>query len=345
MRPSGQDNFLTYCPFHKGGNEKTPSFSLNVDKGLFHCFTCHESGNLKRLLKMLGVSNATIDAETAIIQPFLARNTDLYKLRRRHALVGGDPYKASNILPETILGVFDHAPQKLLDDGFDPAILKDLEIGYDKRNERTTFPLRDLYGNLAGFSGGATKAGQWPKYKVYQGRRFDQASKMTLQGDFGPMFDEQFQGYTCENHKLLWNYDRVYPRITTSSDPSATVFLVEGFKACIWMMMAGFPNTVALMGSYISDTQQRLLHRLGCRIVLFLDNDEAGRKATFAVGDLLWRPLKGQVFVVQYPSVDVEASRRGEGNTQPDDYELEAVRVLVSKKVTFMEHFNQTRST
>jgi hypothetical protein len=241
--------------------------------------------------------------------------------------------------------VFDHAPTKLITDGFDPDLLRSMEIGFDRRNERTTFPLRDLYGNLAGFSGGATKEGQWPKYKVYQGKRFDLNSRLTLPGDFGPMFDEQFPGYTCENHSLLWNYDRVYPRVTEMSDSSATVYGVEGFKACLWMLMAGFQNTVALMGSYVSDIQQRLLHRLGCRVVLFLDNDEAGRKATFSVGERLWKPLKGQVDVVPYPEVDVAASLRGEGNTQPDHYELDAVRELVSKKITFTDHFNQSRST
>jgi DNA primase len=336
---------LTYCPFHKGGQETTPSFSINVEKGLFHCFTCHESGNMKRFLRLLGVAPAVIDVETSILQPLMERNAEMYKLRQRHAFAQKDPFAAPHILPETLLGMYNYVPRKLLEDGFDAALLGDLQVGYDPRGERIIYPLRDIYGNLAGFSGGATKDGQWPKYKVYQGSRRDQRTGTHIQGDFGPMFDEQHPGYTCENHLYLWGFDRIYARLSSASDPNATVFAVEGFKAAMWMKMAGFTDTVALMGSYISDNQQRLLHRVGANLVLFLDNDKAGRKATMSIGDLLWRPMKGRVEVVRYPEADIVASMQSEDeNTQPDDYELETVQQLVRDRVSFVQHINTERS-
>jgi DNA primase len=348
FRASGGGNVLARCPFHKGGEERKPSFSVNLESGLWHCFTCHigptdrhgvmrDGGNLRQLLEMLRVPQTTIEASLKIIEPDLEQQRHLYQVEQRNFFSDRDPFKADSVLPEAILGVYRFLPTKLVNDGFSAELLQDMEIGYDRRLNRIMFPLRDMYGNLAGFSGGVTPLTQQqhPKYHVYQGRRFDQLNGRWIPGDFGEWFDKQFPDYVCQNHDFLWNFDRVYPNILPMSDRDATVFVVEGFKACLWMIMAGFVNTVGLMGSYISDRQQKMLHRLGCNVVLFLDNDKAGMNATFNVGNLLWGPMYGRVQVVPYPE--------GDFDTQPDDYELDAVQTLVSRRKTFLEYMNSTR--
>lgn len=156
-----------------------------------------------------------------------------------------------------------------------------------------------------------------------------------IHGDFGDWFDKEHPGFRCENHDFLWNYHKVLPRVMSEKD--ATVYLAEGYKACMWMIQAGFVNTVALMGSYISDRQQQMLHRLGATIVLCLDNDAPGRKAALKVGDLLWRPMYGRIKVMQYPKDDVD--------TQPDDYEPEEVRNMVTSAHSFVDHVNNVRRT
>jgi DNA primase len=343
LRPTGGANYQTTCPFHKGGQERTPSFSINVEKGVFHCFTCHEAGGLKLFLKMMGLSRSVIDAETKSIGPFLQRNEQNAKLAKRNAFARKDPFKASTVLPEVLLSLYDFQPTKLLEDGFDSKLLQDLDVGFDRRNDRITYPLRDIYGDLGGVSGGANQKNVVPKYKVYQGGRWD-PSRRWIEGDFGKNFDEEFPGYTCENHQYLWNFDRVYPRLIASSEPDAKVFAVEGFKACMWMMMAGFWNTVALMGSYLSDNQRRLLERLGCSVVLFLDNDDAGRQATMNIGGLIWKAMHGRVLVMPYPENDVRASIADpQQNTQPDDYELDALRELERGSQPYTKYFNQMR--
>jgi DNA primase len=114
------------------------------------------------------------------------------------------------------------------------------------------------------------------------------------------------------------------------SDPNATVFIVEGFKACMWMLQAGYKDTVALMGSYISDRQQMMLHRLSTNIVLFLDNDKAGREAAVWVGELLFKPMRGRITVVQYPQEDED--------TQPDDYLPDGIHQMVQCRVPFNQY-------
>jgi DNA primase len=321
------NNIVCKCPFHKGGQETSPSFGVNFVKGgIFNCFACHESGDLRRLLRLLGVQRATIDAELAVIGPELERQREIHKSNLSNFFSGKDPFKADYVLPEAILGVFEWMPLSLVQKGFDPNLLKDMEIGFDRNNNRITYPLRDIYGNLAGISGGATQEGQYPKYKVYQGGH--RRGSLWVDGDFGKWFDEQHPGYRCENHDFLWNFHRVFPRIVEMSDQDDTVYIVEGFKACLWMIQAGFKNTVAAMGSYLSERQQRLIHRLGGNVVLCFDNDEAGRRATQQVGNLLWRPMYGRVKVLRYPA--------HHNKTQPDDYPLEQLREMVLSSTQFV---------
>lgn len=328
---SSGPNVVCPCPFHKGGQESHPSFGINTETGDFNCFACHESGSLKRLLKLLGAPRDRIDTELSSITPELERVHALKQLKSRNFNYGKDPFKAEVILPEALIGVYDWMPVSLAQRGFDPSLMQDMEIGFDKNNSRITYPLRDVYGNLAGISGGATRKDQFPKYKVYQGGR--QVGSMWQPGDFGKWFDEQYPGFHCENHRFLWNYDRVFPKVSMSGARD-TVYVVEGFKACLWMIQSGFRNTVAAMGSYLSEYQQRLIHRLGGDVVLCFDNDEAGRRASQKVGSLLWRPLYGRVKVLRYPTQD--------NNTQPDDYPSETLIQMVNSAVPFHALFGGT---
>lgn len=338
LRPSGGSHYQAKCPFHKGGEERKPSFSIDVVNGLWHCFTCQRGGNIYTLLKELSVPAQTIDSELAVIRPLMEKQREMWAVERENRFVNRDPFKSDYVLPEALLGVFEFMPHQLVNDGFDPDLLHKLEIGFDRNNQRIMYPLRDIYGNLAGFSGGITPHTlryRDQKYRVYEGRRKDSNGRWVM-SDYGGWFDEQFPDYRIANHDFLWNGEKVYPRLLSMSDRGATVFVVEGFKACMWMLQCGFWNTVALMGTAMSDRQQQVLHRLGCTVVLFLDNDDAGMDATDKVGNLLWKPMYGRVMVVPYPEEDEK--------TQPDDYEVEAVKTLVSCKKTFVDHLNSTRS-
>jgi DNA primase len=328
FRQAGGSNVLTKCPFHGGGQERKPSFSVNLEKGVFQCFTCHEAGDIRLLLKKLGLPRVLVDNETQFIQPLLDRQRELHKLERANTFKNSDPFKADFVLPEQFLGVYEVCPTLLLEKGFNIRLLQDLEVGYDRFNQRITYPLRDMYGNLAGISGGATQPWQSPKYNVYQGGRRLEHGQWQV-GDFGKWFDETYPGYRCENHDFLWNFDRVWPRLEALSASDATLYIVEGFKACMWMIQAGFQNTVALMGSYISDRQQKMIHRLGCTVVLCLDNDKAGLNASERIGDLLWQPMYGRVKVMKYPE--------GHQDTQPDSYPAEVLVPMVGASKPYMK--------
>ena len=205
------------------------------------------------------------------------------------------------VLPEAMLGCYDtdRPLSELTDKGFSPELLNEYDVGFDEKRSRITFPVRDIYGNLAGISGRATKPGQMPKYRNYD-------------------LSKWYPGYTYEKGRHLYNGDRVYSRLYWGRETEPQIPVVEGYKACLWMLQSGFENTVALMGSTISETQVAVFHRLGAHLLLFLDNGVAEIRKTQRIAKALRGPCR--ISVVTYPFED---------RAQPDDFDSEELQLLI----------------
>lgn len=323
IRRAGQGNISVKCPFHTV-KDGTP-FSVNVEIGLFHCFTCHAAGTIPTMLAMLGVPQDTIETELgpikAAIKDALANRSEAHAAQ----YFLDNPFRTKHILSEAMIAAYDWCPTHLVESGFDVSWLKYLQIGVDRKNLRITYPVRDIYGNLAGFVGGRTDKSQDPKYKVYSGEKkaFDGT---IIPCDYGPWFTEDYPGYEFKSHEYLWNYDKVYPRLLFGKE-SESLIIVEGFKACIWILQSGYRNTVALMGSSLSYRQKELLLRVDARIVLFLDNDEAGQKGTYKIGTTLQQAVP-TIWVAKYPN--------GAGaKCQPDDLTSELAQSAITNAYPF----------
>lgn len=311
IKKSGTDNIITLCPFH---DDHSPSFWLNVNNGLWICFSCGLRGGLHTFLKNTGLSGESLDEAMEPVKG-LIRQHKAQEKRKRDLKFRSDPYLGDVVLPESLLGVYDFKPKMMVKAGFETSILRQFDIGYDHRLKRVTFPLRDLYGNLIGISGRATVRGDTPRYKMYRGGYRDSSGRY-IPGDFGENFDDEYPGFHLNAHRFLWNSHNVYQQILLDEKGWEPVVIVEGFKACMWLVQHGFPTTVALMGSSISEDQMNLIVRMsGNPVVLFLDNDEAGRKATWSTGKRL-RPFVGELLVADYP----------EGKDAPDDLNLAQIR-------------------
>jgi DNA primase len=323
VRKAGPGNISTTCPFHSV-KDGTP-FSVNIELGLFNCFTCHASGTIPTMLHMLGIPEATIEAELGPLREAIRNNIANRQEARKAKYFTGNPFRAPFILSEAIIAGFNWCPTGLVQSGFDPRWLQYLQVGVDQRNQRVTYPVRDIYGNLAGFVGGATNIMQVPKYKVYEGRRAAIDGSI-IPSDYGPWFDEDYPGYEFLKSNYLWNYDKVYPRLFFGKEAELLV-IVEGFKACIWSLQCGFRNSVALMGSSMSERQKELILRVDTRVVLFLDNNSAGRIGTLKIGTELQKAMP-TVWVALYPQ------GAGEG-CQPDDLEPELVQEAIRSAAPF----------
>jgi DNA primase len=158
--------------------------------------------------------------------------------------------------------------QYLIDRGFSPAILQHFEVGFSEKKERIVIPARDENYRLLGFIGRAIRDEQRPKYLYTKG--------------FG-------RAHT------LWNLN--------NAKHYNEVIVVEGSLDAIKVHQAGFPNVVSTLGAAITDHHIDLLHRHFYKIIVFSDNDEAGKAARDGIID---RVPDRDLWVVEYPDTDMK---------------------------------------
>ena len=294
---SRSDNLAAFCPFHKQGKEESPALYVYVGKprsdvhpGSAFCHACNRGWTFTSLLYGLGANREIIDA----IKARIAEDAKYAVVEDRVATLNFDnPH-----LREQVLAVFDYCPRELLKKGFDKQMLRENDVGFDRDRSRITFGIRDHHGNLVGVSGRSV-IGEEPRYKVYRSE-----------------FYGIYPDYKLEKSKVLWGLDKFYQTRLHFPDDGPVV-VCEGFKAALWTKQAGFDSTVALMGVALSLEQIVLLSRITNEVVLFLDNNTAGRRSTWKNSGL----LQGvDLKVVDYDS---------QYDLQPDDLTLERVRELI----------------
>ncbi len=123
---------------------------------------------------------------------------------------------------------------------------------YDKFRHRVMFPIRDAAGRMVGFGGRILNPEDQPKF---------------MNSPQTPLFDKG---------RLLYAMDQARKAIRTMDQ----VVIVEGYLDVIALHQGGFTNVVSPMGTALTEDQLRMLKRLTRRIVLALDPDAAGQKAT-----------------------------------------------------------------
>jgi DNA primase len=342
LKRTGSD-FRGPCPFH-GGTHR--NFVVIPKKGMFHCFVCHESGDVFTFfMKRLGM-----DYPTAVRE--VARRVGITIPERGPA--GPDPREPLfaavaaahdwfahqlHDLPEAELArsylvsrelTLDQATELGL--GYAPRGaafaeamktlgVKDevlLEAGLLRRRDdqtlvprfrgRLLFPIHDLRGRVVGFGGRILGDGE-PKY---------------LNSPETPIFHKG---------KLLYHLHTA--RLAMRKAERA--ILVEGYFDVIRLALAGVEEAVAPMGTGLSADQAELLHRYAPQVVLCYDSDEPGLRATFRAGDELLR-AGVRVSVTTLPGgddPDTLVRRAGAAGLEP--LLRDAVDVL-ERKIQILEH-------
>lgn len=277
------------CPFH---NEKTPSFSVSPQKGIFHCFGCGEGGNsIGFLMKIENISfyeAVTRLAERANIELPKPDSSDfdrgnekkkerelIYEINKDAATKFYENLKTGKNAIEYFknreidgswakkfwLGFakdsWDDVFSYLKDKGYTESdILKSgLITGndngkfYDRFRNRVMFPIFDERDNIIGF-GGRVLNDDKPKY---------------LNSPEGLVFSKGKNLFSLNNAKR------------TRAD---FVILVEGYMDVIALAMNGYANTVATLGTALTQEQAKILKKYFKEVVLCYDSDGAGRTAT-----------------------------------------------------------------
>jgi DNA primase len=140
----------------------------------------------------------------------------------------------------------------------------DIPVSYDRFRHRIMFPICDLKGRTIAFGGRALDPEAPAKY---------------LNSPETPLFHKGATLYNAHNAR-------------GPAHDKGQIVVVEGYMDVIAMALAGFPETVAPLGTALTEDQIKLLWRMASEPVLCFDGDAAGRKAAFRAVETVLPHLK-----------------------------------------------------
>ena len=277
------------CPFH---NEKTPSFTIYTDSQSFFCFGCGAGGDaitfVRRIENLDYVEAVKVLAERAGMkmpedgyddslakhrQRLLAANREAARffhstMMSEQGRIGLDYFLNRGLSMQTIkhfgLGYapdsWDALLKHMRSKGFTNQELYDANLVrmsnkgekthyYDNFKNRAMVPIIDLRGNVIAF-GGRVLDDSKPKY-------INTSDTMV---------------YKKSNGVFALNFAK-------NGNPSQ-IIVAEGYMDVIALHQAGFTNSIACLGTALTQEQARLVARYADEVVLSYDSDEAGQKAT-----------------------------------------------------------------
>lgn len=306
LRKAGGSRWKALCPFH---NEKTPSFHLNTDKGLYHCFGCGKSGdvidfvqateqlNFAEAVEALGQRfNLVIEYEEGRGAPTAEQRSLRQELYQLHD-AAAEYYHQAFLARDATGGFFQDywtAARK-----FPLELAKEFKVGAVDagggalaallcRQKYSDEALRRCGLFFAREDGPVSPATLRPRFRGrlmipirdHQGRIVAfTARQTTLTPEDDPARDAKYVNspetpiFTKGN--LLFNLDRA----REAAGKGEPFVLVEGQLDAMRCWSVGLKTAVAPQGTAITESQLLLLRRYQSRVECLFDSDGAGQKA------------------------------------------------------------------
>jgi DNA primase len=319
LRKAGR-NFVGLCPFH---GEKTPSFTVNREKGFFHCFGCGAGGTVFNFLMRLegatfpeavrslatrygvtiaetrGDPRASAERETMLRAAEVAADFFAHVLWEdkagapardylKHRAIDTQTAKTFKLgfapaTPASLAGALSR--RGLLEAGARIGVVKGAGAGaVDMFRARVMFPIHDAGGRVIAF-GGRVLDDRLPKY---------------INSPESPLYSKARNLYgLAQARAAIAKADRA--------------IVVEGYIDAIALAQAGFNETVASLGTALTVEQLRLLARYTHNVFACFDGDKAGHSASLrAVRTFVEAGLLGRgIFIPQGFDPDTLVKERG----------------------------------
>lgn len=139
------DNIMLTCPFHSNGNEKKPSCGININSGLFNCFTCHESGTIEVFVsKCFKHDDNGEYGKKWLLDLFY---DSIYENRQGLDIKERKTYIQPNYVSEEELDKYRWYHKYMWKRRLTPELVDFFDIGYDKNTDTITIPVNDISGN------------------------------------------------------------------------------------------------------------------------------------------------------------------------------------------------------
>jgi DNA primase len=281
LRRSGKDHLRGRCPLHGGDGRET--FHADTAGQVFHCFSCGAGGSVLDLVAALeGCSLRQAAEKLSGWRSAVALDDGAWKPTVTKKM------ESVPLLGFRLRGV-DFRHPYLSRRGISETTAIEFGVGFyggpGLMSQRLVIPIDDETGRLVGYCGRSLDASE-PRYK----------------------FPARFA-----KSKVLFNLHRAV------AAGQSEVIVVEGFFDCLKVHQAGFRSVVALMGSALSERQERLLVQHFQNITLMLDGDRAGRQAGTVISARLAQ---------QSPVRTINLS----DDTQPDQLSPESLKALLKQQ-------------
>jgi DNA primase len=311
------------CPFH---SEKTPSFTVDPERKMYHCFGCGKGGNIINFVMEMDKVDFPEAVET------LARRTGIelvYENTGREPSGEQDRKKKTgeiNELYRRVAGTFHYfltenpegkeALRYILSRKIGRETIDRFRLGYSPANRTWLFDFLVKKGYSEDFlasSGLFSK--NYPRVSFFSGRLMfpiaDRNGRIIAFGgrilpseaemNAGPKYINSRESELYKKRETLFAIDLALQEIRKTEE----VFLCEGYMDVIAMHEAGIYNAVAPLGTAFTDDQAKLLRRWAGKLNLVFDSDKAGQNA--AVKAILTARRNHLSCAVAVPGLDPEA--------------------------------------
>lgn len=301
-------NWRGICPFH---NDTTPSLYVSQPKQIFKCFACGKSGNVFGFVadheKISFIEAVKRLAQRAGIQVPEYERTQTVSTKREQLL---HIYKSARLFfSENLFTHGQHVLEYLDKRSFSAETAKELELGYALNSEKA------LLNHLMkeGLSVSLLKeSGLFGNYSGNVTDLFRDRLMFPIHNSFGEVI--AFGGRILEAKNGVGKYinspgtelytkgKELYGLFKTKYNISktGTALVCEGYFDFLRLYESGFTNSVASLGTALTEDQISLLSRFGKRVMMLYDGDAAGIKAAIR-GGLLSLSRGLEVHIVLLP--------------------------------------------
>ncbi len=291
LKRSGR-HFKALCPFHQ---EKTPSFMVNLERQIFHCFGCGEGGdvftfvmkmeqiNFPEALRILAERAHITLPETKMERTDRSRAEQLYKVYEE----AQGFYRTQFLKSPSAARAQDYWKSR----GFSEKDAELYGIGYAAEEWRLLYEFLSAKGfgqELLFSTGLVLRSLKGQPYDLFrsrlifpirnaQGRIIAFGGRVMNQGDQpkylnspeSEIFKKRREFYGLHTAKKAFN------------EPGAIrqMLIVEGYLDCIRMQISGLSNTVATLGTSLTPDHVRILRRYADEAIVIYDGDAAGEQA------------------------------------------------------------------
>ncbi len=287
------------CPFH---GERTPSFTVNRDKGFFHCFGCGQGGDVFKFVELqegVGFQDAVkrVAARFGIVLPEAPSSPEAHaeEAERESLLKAHELARA--YYAEQLTGPAGSAARDLLKrrDVRDDAV-QTFGIGYAPGSRQALIrylgsqgfsPQQLVRGGLALQRDDGSVVDRFRNRLLFPIHR-EGGSVVAFGGR--AMTEDQVPKYLNSPETPLYTKGRVLYGLHLSKHAirkAGAVVLVEGYFDVVQAWQGGVPQVVASSGTALTQAQAQTLRRFASKVVLNFDADGAGQNAAVKSGDLL----------------------------------------------------------